>query len=215
MKPLRLKFATIGLASALGILCGCPQKKPVLVAPQQPPTVAAQPTPTPEPEAPQPAEQTKDAPPAPTPAEQPTKTAAEKTKQKTNRHATARKPSPAVSATSDKPASEVTHNTTPKIVISPEPKPQSPPTEGAQIAPGPTPASAANDQASTDQLLQNAESNLNGIKRLLNQAEEAMRAQIKVFIAQSHKATTENDPARAHTLAVKARLLSEELVKQK
>lgn len=42
-----------------------------------------------------------------------------------------------------------------------------------------------------------------------------MRAQIKEFISQSRKATTENDPARAHTLAVKARLLSDDLVKQR
>jgi hypothetical protein len=42
-----------------------------------------------------------------------------------------------------------------------------------------------------------------------------MRAQIREFIKQSRNATTENDPARAHTLAVKARLLSDELVKQR
>jgi hypothetical protein len=42
-----------------------------------------------------------------------------------------------------------------------------------------------------------------------------MRTQIKEFINQSRKATTENDPARAHILAVKARLLSDDLVKQR
>jgi hypothetical protein len=41
-----------------------------------------------------------------------------------------------------------------------------------------------------------------------------MRAQTKEFIVQSRKATTENDLVRAHNLAVKARLLSDELVKQ-
>jgi hypothetical protein len=63
--------------------------------------------------------------------------------------------------------------------------------------------------------LQNAESNLNGIKRQLNTEEEAMRVQIREFITQSHKAITENDPQRAHILAVKARLLSEELIKRR
>lgn len=96
-----------------------------------------------------------------------------------------------------------------------EPKTENPPAQNSPIAPGPTPANPANDQVSTDQLLQNAESNLNGIKRQLNPDEETMRAQIRVFISQSRKAITENDPARAHILAVKARLLSEELVKQK
>ena len=84
-----------------------------------------------------------------------------------------------------------------------------------QISPGPTPADGGNNQTSTDQLLQGAEANLNGITRTLSKDEEAMRAQIKEFIKQSRTATTENDPARAHTLAVKARLLSDELVKQR
>jgi hypothetical protein len=42
-----------------------------------------------------------------------------------------------------------------------------------------------------------------------------MLAQIREFISQSRKATTENDPERAHNLAVKARVLSDELVKQR
>jgi len=42
-----------------------------------------------------------------------------------------------------------------------------------------------------------------------------MRTQIREFIKQSRTAITENDLARAHTLAVKARLLSDELVKQR
>ncbi len=96
-----------------------------------------------------------------------------------------------------------------------EPKVESPPAQSGQIAPGPTPADTTTDQASTDQLLQNAESNLNGITRQLNADEEAMRVQIREFITQSHKAITDNDPQRAHILAVKARLLSEELVKRR
>jgi hypothetical protein len=63
--------------------------------------------------------------------------------------------------------------------------------------------------------LASAETNLNGINRQLSKDEEAMRAQIKEFINQSRKATTENDLARAHNLAVKAHLLSDELIKQR
>jgi len=56
---------------------------------------------------------------------------------------------------------------------------------------------------------------LNGIKRTLNKEEEVMRAQIRQFIDQSKSATRENDPARAYNLALKARVLSDELVKQR
>jgi hypothetical protein len=41
-----------------------------------------------------------------------------------------------------------------------------------------------------------------------------MVAQIKTYIAQSHKATSDNDFERAYNLATKARLLSDALVKK-
>ena len=211
MKSLRLQSAILVLVCALGV-AGCTHKKPVPVAPQPPQTATPQPTPTPEP-ATQPAEQPQEAQPAPTPAEQTPTATTGKHKTKSGQRSAVKKPAPATSAAGDKSPGEVAHNTSPKIVVQP-PKPQ-PPVEGGPIAPGPTPTNATNDQASTDQLLQNAESNLSGIKRQLTPDEEAMRVQIREFITQSHKAITENDPQRAHILAVKARLLSEELVKQK
>ncbi len=191
MKPPRLNSAAVALVLLLGIALGCEHKKPVLVMPQQqPPTAAPQPSPTPEPAA-QAADQPLVPTPTPTPAGQP-KTA-EKTKPSHARHAVAKKP--------------------PKKVVEAE-KTEPPATSIGQISPGPTP-DAAHSQSSTDQLLQGAEANLNSITRQLSKEEEAMRAQIKEFISQSRKATTENDPARAHTLAVKARLLSDDLVKQR
>ena len=81
--------------------------------------------------------------------------------------------------------------------------------------PGTTPADTTDSQTSTDQLLQGAEANLNSITRQLFKEEEAMRTQIKAFIKQSHNATMENDPVRVHNLVVKARLLSDDLVKQR
>jgi hypothetical protein len=189
----------------LGISLGCQHKKPIPVMPQQPPATAApQPTPTPEPAA-QAADQPIVPVPEPTPAEQP-KTA-EKTKPNHGRHAAAKKPSPSVSG-------EVAKNTPPKRSVVPAEKTE-PPTSIGQISPGPTPIDTAHSQTSTDQLLQGAEANLNSITRQLSKEEEAMRTQIKEFIKQSRTATTENDPARAHTLAVKARLLSDDLVKQR
>jgi outer membrane biosynthesis protein TonB len=190
MKPLRLSIAAVVLVLLLGISLGCQHKKPVLVMPQQPPATAA-PQPTPEPVA-QAADQPLAPTPTPTPAEQPKPE--EKTKPNHARHAAAKKP--------------------PKTVVQAE-KTEPPAASIGQISPGPTPADAAHSQASTDQLLQSAETNLNSITRQLSKDEEAMRAQIKEFIKQSRNATTENDPARAHNLAVKARLLSDDLVKQR
>jgi len=205
MKTLRLNPAVAGLLLLVLVTAGCEHKKPVLVMPQQPPPPAATPqaTPTPAGAETQPAQQPPEAQPTATPAEQP-KTA-EKTKPKHPRQAGTKKPS------GDK--SEVAHNNPPKKIIPAEPAPTPPQT--VQISPGPTPADGGNSQTPTDQLLQGAEANLNGITRTLSKDEEAMRAQIREFIKQSHAATTENDPARAHTLAVKARLLSDELVKQR
>jgi outer membrane biosynthesis protein TonB len=193
MKPLRLNIAAVALVLFLGISLGCQHKKPVVVVPQQPPATAApQPTPTPEP-AGQAADQPLVPVPTPTPAEQP-KTA-EKTKPNHGRHAAAKKPS--------------------KTVVEAEKTVPPPAASMGQISPGPTPADATHSQTSTDQLLQGAEANLNSITRQLSKDEEAMRTQIKEFIIQSRKATTENDPARAHNLAVKARLLSDDLVRQR
>jgi hypothetical protein len=198
MKTLRLNSAVAGILLLALITSGCEHKKPVLVMPQQTPPATATPqaTPTPAEAETQPA-QPPEAQPAATPAEQP-KTA---DKAKPKRHAAAKKPG-------DK--SDVAHNNPPKKIIPAEPVPTP-----QQISPGQTPANGGNNQASTDQLLQGAEANLNGITRTLSKDEEAMKAQIREFIKQSHAATTDNDPARAHTLAVKARLLSDELVKQR
>jgi outer membrane biosynthesis protein TonB len=204
MKTLRLNPAVAGILLLVLVISGCEHKKPVLVMPQQTPpaTATPQPTPTPVEAEAQPAQQPPEAQPSPTPAEQP-KTA-EKTKPKHTRHVATKKPGE---------KSEVARNTPSKRVIPAEPTPT--PLQTGQISPGLTPADGGNNQASTDQLLQGAEANLNGITRTLSKDEEAMRTQIREFIKQSRTAITENDLARAHTLAVKARLLSDELVKQR
>ena len=212
MKLLRLNSLLLTLALAAAISGCAGKKKPVLVMPQQPPPTATpevSPTPVPAAESPAPEQQN----PA-QPAESATADQAkqqDKTKTKAAKRPAQKKPSPSTPASGDKPA-EVARNSPPKKVVQEPPKPDTQPV--GPISPGPTPAST-HDQASTEQLLQSAESNLNGIKRQLTPEEENMRAQIREFINQSHKATSENDPVRAHTLAVKARLLSDDLVKQR
>jgi hypothetical protein len=211
MKLLRLSPVPVALLLLALILSGCEHKKPVLVMPQQPPATAApQPTATPATAEAQPAEQAQ---PTATPAEQPKtgEKTAEKSKTQHGRNAAGKKPT--VPAGGDKPGTEVARNSSKKIVPAEKAEP-TPPAIG-QISPGPTQADAAHSQTSTDQLLQGAEANLNGITRPLSKDEEAMRAQSREFIKQSRAAITENDLARAHTLAVKAHLLSDELVKQR
>jgi outer membrane biosynthesis protein TonB len=215
MKPLRLNTSAIGLLLLVVIATGCEHKKPVLVMPQQPPpTAAPQPTATPAPSDSQPAEQQPEPQPTATPVEQPKtgENTAEKPKTRQGRRAAAKKPP--VPAGGEKPGTEVARNNSSRKVVPAEKAEPTPPVMG-QISPGPTPADAAHSQTSTDQLLQGAEANLNGITRQLSKDEEAMRAQSREFIKQSRIAITDNDLARAHTLAMKARLLSDELIKQR
>ena len=49
----------------------------------------------------------------------------------------------------------------------------------------------------------------------LNDSEKSTVNQIREYINQSRQATKDGDLIRAHTLALKARLLSDELVKTK
>lgn len=208
MKLLRLQSAILSFVLVLG-LCGCSQRKPpVLIAPQQvPTTVPPEPTPTPEQTATQPADQqpTQSAQQPGPGIDQTTASTAGKTKPKNTRHTATKKP-----AGTEK-SGEVAKSTPTKIVV-PADKATPPQTSSGQISPGPTPTDNGS-QASTEQLLQSAENNLSSIKRQLSKDEEVMQAQIKEFIKQSRNAITENDLARAHILAVKARLLSDELIK--
>lgn len=203
MTPLHRIPVLLLVVSALAVFSGCARKKPVVVVvPQeQPPTTAPTPTPTPEAKTePQPSE------PGAQPAApgQPT-TEANKTADKTAKnshgrpHGQVKKPSPVVKA-----------DATP-----PEPKPAEPRSTPAPISPSISPGDAARDESSTEQLLQTAENTVNGIKRQLSQEEEGIVAKIRSFINQSRQATKDNDPARAHLLAQKANLLSNELVRQR
>lgn len=212
MKPLRLNIAILAFGFALA-LAGCAHKKPVLVAPQQIPTAAApEATPTPEQPAAQPsdnaqaqqnAQTPQDAQAQPTPQDQ-TKTETaqtDKPKQK--------KPSPR--KTGDKV--EVAKNGTRKTIVRADKTDPNPP--AGPIVPATSADSAAHNQAATDQLLKNAQANLNAINRQLSKKEEGERSQVLEFISESQKATNENDPSRAYNLALKASLLSDELVKQR
>jgi hypothetical protein len=78
---------------------------------------------------------------------------------------------------------------------------------------GGTPAQQASDERSTEQLTAATEENLKKIaRRQLGSGEQDTVNQIKQFMEQSKQAVAAGDPERAHNLAMKARLLSEELL---
>lgn len=79
---------------------------------------------------------------------------------------------------------------------------------------GGTQAEHASNERSTAELTSATEANLKQIAgRELSSNQQSTVAQIKQFMEQSKKADAAGDPDRAHSLAMKARLLSDELVK--
>lgn len=203
MMPLRLKTVLLFLASAMVVISGCSQKKPVLVVPRERP-IAGVPAPTPTPQA-----QESSASPTPQPTPEATPSVPEQaqaTPAKKKHHIG--KPSPSVKANPDVVAKK---NDGPQEAKSAEPNA----TPGL-IAPAISASDAARDQTAAEQLLRNTETNLTSIgKRQLSSDEDAVVSQIKNFITQSRQALKDNDPARARNLALKANLLSNDLTKSR
>ena len=89
---------------------------------------------------------------------------------------------------------------------------------GTQPATPQLSASMSHDQAihqklNTNQLLEATEYNLKSIARALNADEQAMLQHIRSYMQQSRDATKDGDTERAYNLALKAHLLSDELIK--
>ena len=201
MTPLQRLPVLLLLLSALTVISGCARKKPVVVVvPKEQPSITA-PTPAPTPEAKTEPQKCEPAAQIPEQAEtqETNKTSPEPPEKKSHRHqrGAIKKPSPIVKA----------ENTPPET----RPEPRSTP---APISPSISPTDAQRDQYNTEQLLQTSENTLNNLKRQLSKEEEAMVAQARSYINQSRQATRDNDPARARTLAQKANLLSNELVRR-
>jgi hypothetical protein len=98
----------------------------------------------------------------------------------------------------------------------PPPPPQQPP---AQTQQGSLTASVGHKDAlqqkvDTQQQLDATENNLRSVTRNLSDDEQLMVTHIRSYIQQSKNATTDGDLERAYNLALKARLLSDELVKK-
>lgn len=87
------------------------------------------------------------------------------------------------------------------------------PTE--KLSPAMSSEQASTSRQTTSQLLATAEVNLkNAAARTLTEGEQAMVAQIRKFMEQSNSAVAAGDFQRGRRLAVKARLLSDDLVKR-
>ena len=74
---------------------------------------------------------------------------------------------------------------------------------------------ASEAQQSTTQLLDSAEQNLRNLNRSLSGEEQNTVAQIRSYITQARLALKDQDLERAHNLALKAHLLSDELIRHR
>ncbi len=86
---------------------------------------------------------------------------------------------------------------------------------GGQLQPGMSAGDAQEQRAGTQQLLQLADVNLKVVTgRALTPDQQDMVRQINMYMEQSRRASDEGDLVRARNLAVKARLLSDALVRR-
>jgi outer membrane biosynthesis protein TonB len=99
----------------------------------------------------------------------------------------------------------------------PRPEKKLPPAQtepSGQLSAGLTPGETSSQRRSAAQLLDATDSNLRSLRRALNNDEQSMVQQIRSYMAQSRTAQSDGDTDRAYNLALKANLLSQELVKR-
>lgn len=204
MRVWRAILVAVLLTSVVG-LGGCKKKKPAVPAPQaQAPTVAPQPA-------------TQVPPPAASEPNRPQPEAAPP-------EATAPPPSPPVTKPKPKPKRAKKTPPPPAPAPAPAPAPERPsrvvvdqggarPATGPQLSASLPHESAIHQKLSTAQLLEATDYNLKTISRQLTADEQAMMQHIRSYMQQSREATKDGDVERAYNLALKAHLLSDELVK--
>ncbi len=192
-------LAMLTLAMAVMISPACKKKKPT--PPPPPPTITKpEPEPVPPPETTIPPVTT-----APADTANTTTTPAKPKPKRRLARKPAPKPQPPVAAQpATKPSGAVGSSTTPAPSGNGEPM---------SISPNVPAGDADAQKRDTENLLQTAESNLRRISRPLSDGEQGMARQVRNYITQSRLATQDGDFERAHNLAVKAQLLSGELIK--
>lgn len=205
MRIARAIVAGILLAAMLA-LGGCKKKKPAVPPPEAQAPAITQPEPAAKPPVPAASEPNRPQP-EPTQPETAPAATAPAPKPKTKPRNTAKKTVPPPAA--EKPAETPAEKPPAKTVV----------TEGGtQPATPQLSASMPRDKVihqklDTNQLLEATDYNLKSISRTLNTEEQAMLQHIRSYMQQSRDATKEGDTERAYNLALKAHLLSDELIK--
>lgn len=110
------------------------------------------------------------------------------------------------------PADTIAKATPPRIVVQPA---TTPPADAQPniVVPDMSHTEEAHRRQNTDQLMLSTEANLRSLKRVLNPDERSLLQQVQLFMQQSREASQSQDLVRAHNLAMKAHLLSDELVR--
>lgn len=194
-------------AVVLALLCGvgCSKKKPQL--PRQA-TAPAEPIPTPLP--PEISEETPPPPSPNAPAEEPAKVEEPKPLP-AKKHR--RKPSQS-SATAQNTGSNAANNGNSGMAMArPPANPAGEPSPDIAIAADVTSTQLMHQKQTTTELLDSTEKTLSGLHNLSHD-EELMVTEVRSYVAQSRKATTDGDFERAYNLATKAHLLSDALIKK-
>lgn len=214
------QFAVFALALLLAVTVGCAKKQPQLPSQAKAPAEVV-PTPLP-PEI----SETVPPPPAVTPEPQPKPAEPTVTKLPKKRPRKKIVP-PTASVQAANPTNTPTPSTSPTgasttgtpasgTTIAAAHPPANPAVEATPdpaITPDVSSAQLIRQKQSTAQLLEDAEKTINGMKAQ-NHAEEETLAEIRSYVTQSRKATSEGDFERAYNLATKAHLLSDALVKK-
>jgi hypothetical protein len=187
---------------------GCQKKQPQI--PNQA-NAPAEPIPTPLP--PEITEETPP-PPAPEPEPQPAKVDEPKP-QPAKRHKKKPASPPAATAQNSDPNPQSTSSANSSLAAAhPPASPANEAPPDTAIAADVSSAQLLQQKQTTAQLLDATEKTLNGLPHNLSHDEGEMVVQIRSYLAQSRKATTDGDFERAYNLATKAHLLSDALVKK-
>jgi len=196
----QLSRATFGMLLALLVLfAGCKKKKEPIPQPQEQAPTISQPQTQPQPPA-APSEKSEEQPPA----------TAAKPKPKTAKKPSAKKTTPAAPAKSPE-APKPAETSKSKTVVEEGGSGSSTP---GQLSAGLPQTEAMHQRQSTVQLQQATENNLRSITRMLTSDEQSMVQHIRNYMQQSRAAEADGDTERAYNLAMKAHLLSIELVKR-
>jgi len=205
-ETMRQLFTSVALLMALLVFPGtCKKKKP-----EVPPQATAPTTSQPQQQPPPPATEQKPAEPETKPEE----------KSGDAKPPVKPKPKPRPSTTAKKPQPEMRRPTSPATATTTKPTTPPQPQPPASVEPGQLTASLSGTEAArrrqeTAQLLAVTDGELKGITRALNRDEQNIVLQIKGYMQQSQAADKDGDLDRARNLAVKAKLLADDLAKTK